>query len=86
MLQATLCFTGWLSNRKEGTQPGLDDRHRDGNGQTREKNRNTRIDTLPDIYGDDLAAGMLGNAPLRTLLNRTGNSSFRITCRTRKSS
>ena len=35
-------------------QPGLDDRHRDENGQTREKNSNTRIDTLRDIYGRTL--------------------------------
>ena len=34
-------------------QPGLDDRHRDENGQTRAKNSNTRIDTLRQIYGED---------------------------------
>lgn len=57
-------------------QPGLDDRHRDENGQTREKNGNTRIDTLRDIYGDDFATGMRGDAHLRTLLDRTGNNSL----------
>jgi len=36
-------------------QPGLDNRHRDDSGQTREKNSNTRIDTLRDIYGPDFA-------------------------------
>ena len=39
-------------------QPGLDDRHRDKDGQTREKNGNTRIDTLRQIYGDDFASGI----------------------------
>lgn len=57
-------------------QPGLDDRYRDENGQTREKNSNTRIDTLRQTYGDDFAAGMRGDAHLRTLLDRTGNSSL----------
>lgn len=57
-------------------QPGLDDRHRDGNGQTREKNSNTRIDTLRETYGDDFAAGLRGDAHLRTLLDRTGSSSL----------
>ncbi len=57
-------------------QPGLDDRHRDSNGQTREKNGNTRIDTLRETYGEDFAAGMPGDAHLRTLLDRTGSSSL----------
>ena len=57
-------------------QPGLDDRHRDNGGQTREKNGNTRIDTLRETYGDDFAAGMRGDAHLRTLLDRTGNNSL----------
>ena len=39
-------------------QPGLDDRHRDKSGQTREKNSNTRIDTLRDICGPDFAPGL----------------------------
>jgi hypothetical protein len=57
-------------------QPGLDDRHRDKDGQTREKNGNTRIDTLRQIYGDDFAAGLRGDAHLRTLLDRTGSGSL----------
>ena len=36
-------------------QPGLDNRHRDNDGQTREKNGNTRVDTLRETYGDDFA-------------------------------
>jgi hypothetical protein len=57
-------------------QPGLDDRHRDNSGQTREKNGNTRIDTLRETYGDDFAAGIRGDAHLRTLLDRTGDNSL----------
>jgi hypothetical protein len=57
-------------------QPGLDDRHRDKGGQTREKNSNTRIDTLREIYGPDFAPGLRGDAHLRTLLDRTDSDSL----------
>jgi hypothetical protein len=57
-------------------QPGLDDRHRDKSGQTREKNSNTRIDTLRDTYGPDFAPGLRGDAHLRTLLDRTSSNSL----------
>jgi hypothetical protein len=57
-------------------QPGLDNRHRDNSGQTREKNSNTRIDTLRDIYGPDFAPGVRGDAHLGTLLDRTGFESL----------
>jgi hypothetical protein len=57
-------------------QPGLDNRHRDNSGQTREKNSNTRIDTLRDIYGPDFAPGLRGDTHLRTLLDRTGSNSL----------
>lgn len=52
-------------------QPGLDDRHRDKSGQTREKNSNTRIDTLRETYGPDFAPNMRGDAHLGTLLDRS---------------
>ncbi len=55
---------------------GLDDRCRDGNGQIREKNSNTRIDTLRQIYGENFAPGMRGDAHLRTLLERTDSNSL----------
>ncbi len=55
---------------------GLDNRCRDLNGQIREKNGNTRIDTLRQTYGDNLAAGMRGDAHLRTLLDRTSSDSL----------
>jgi hypothetical protein len=57
-------------------QPGLDNRHRDKSGQTREKNSNTRIDTLRDIYGPDFAPGIRGDAHLGTLLDRTNSESL----------
>jgi len=53
-------------------QPGLDNRHRDMGGQTREKNTNTHIATLRDIYGPEFAPGLRGDAHLRTLLDRSG--------------
>jgi hypothetical protein len=55
---------------------GLDDRCRDNNGQIREKNGNTRIDTLRQTYGENFADGMRGDAHLRTLLDRTGSNSL----------
>jgi hypothetical protein len=57
-------------------QPGLDDRYRDDDGQTRTKNSNTRIDTLRQTYGDDFAEGMRGDAHLSTLLERSGCNSL----------
>ena len=65
-------------------QPGLDNRHRDIGGQTREKNSNTRIDTLREIYGPDFAPGLRGDARLSTLLNRTGSESLSDYLKNRK--
>jgi hypothetical protein len=60
--------------RKE--QPGLDNRHRDSDGQIREKGGDTRIDSLRQIYGDSFAPGIRGDAHLKTLLERTGSNSL----------
>ena len=65
-------------------QPGLDDRSRDENGQTREKNSNTRVDTLRQTYGEDFASGMRGDAHLGTLLDRTGSNSLSDYLRNRR--
>jgi hypothetical protein len=59
-------------------QPGLDRRHRDVNGQTREKNGNTRVDTLRRTYGDDFAPGVRGDAHLRTVLERTNEQQLAL--------
>jgi hypothetical protein len=53
-------------------QPGLDGRHRDLNGEIRQKNGNTRIDTLRETYGEDFARGQRGDMQLETLLERSG--------------
>jgi hypothetical protein len=57
-------------------QPGLDDRHRDQNGEIRHKNGNTRIDTLRETYGVGFASGFRGDMKLETLLDRTGSRSL----------
>ena len=57
-------------------QPGLDSRYRDKSGQTREKNSNTRIDTLRNTYGQNFAPGLRGDAHLGTLLDRTNSGSL----------
>ena len=64
-------------------QPGLDNRHRDKDGQTREKNGNTRVDTLRETYGDGFAPGIRGDAHLSTLLERSGSSSLSAYLRNR---
>jgi hypothetical protein len=55
---------------------GLDDRCRDLDGRIRQKNGNTRVDTLRKTYGDDFAKGFRGDMHLRTLLDRTEASSL----------
>lgn len=53
---------------------GLDNRGRDENGQIREKNGNTRVDTLRQIYGQDFLPDWRGDAHLETVRNATGKS------------
>lgn len=65
-------------------QPGLDNRSRDDNGQTRAKNGNTRIDTLRETYGENFAEGLRGDAHLNTLLGRSGCSSLSEYLRTQR--
>jgi hypothetical protein len=57
-------------------QPGLDNRHRDNSGQTREKNGNTRIGTLRETYGENFAPGRRSDMKLDNLLDETGSSSL----------
>ncbi len=57
-------------------QPGLDDRYRDEDGQTRAKNGNTLVGTLRDTYGQDFAAGCRSDIKLETLLEQTGCGSL----------
>jgi hypothetical protein len=58
-------------------QSGLDGRCRDGNGEIRHKNGNTRIDTLRGTYCDSFATGVPGDMHLDTLLDKTGAKSLR---------
>ena len=57
-------------------QPGLDNRHRDKSGQTREKNGNTRVGTLRETYGEKFAQGRRSDLKLDTLLEETGSTSL----------
>jgi hypothetical protein len=57
-------------------QPGLDSRHRDNSGQTREKNGNTRIGTLRETYGENFARGRRSDMKLDTLLVETDSDSL----------
>jgi hypothetical protein len=58
-------------------QPGLDERHRDANGEIRHKNGNTRVDTLRETYGDNFAKDFRGDMKLETLLERTSSGSLK---------
>jgi hypothetical protein len=57
-------------------QPGLDNRSRDNNGQTRAKNGNTRVGTLREIYGESFAEGRRSDLKLDNLLEQTGSRSL----------
>ncbi len=57
-------------------EPGIDDRHRDQNGQIRQKNGNTLVGTLRQTYGDDFAAGHRSDTKLENLLREEGASSL----------
>jgi hypothetical protein len=51
---------------------GLDHRNRDLNGEIRQKNGNTRVDTLRKTYADDFAKEHRGDMRLDTLLDSSG--------------
>ena len=55
---------------------GLDDRHRDTNGEIRRKNGNTLVETLREEYGPDFGREVRSDAKLETLLERTGYRSL----------
>jgi hypothetical protein len=52
---------------KKSTRRGLDDRHRDKDGEIRRKIGNTSVSTLRKTYGDDFAAGVRGDTKLKDL-------------------
>ena len=57
-------------------QPGLDNRSRDNDGQTRAKNGSTRIARLREIYGENFAPGRRSDMKLDTLLEETDSTSL----------
>jgi len=50
-------------------QPGLDQRHRDKNGEIDKKHGNTLISTLRQIYGPNFAPGIAGDKKLSEALH-----------------
>lgn len=61
---------------RKSCHAGLDDRCRDSDGTIRQKNGNTRVHTLRDIYGPTFASGARGDMKLETLLHRSGANSL----------
>jgi hypothetical protein len=57
-------------------QPGLDDRHRDDDGEIRKKRSDTLVGTLRGEYGDDFLKGYRSDAKLGTVLAREGVDSL----------
>jgi len=57
-------------------EPGLDDRHRDKDGEIDRKKGNTRVATLRKTYGDDFLSDWRSDAKLETLLEDTGAESL----------
>jgi hypothetical protein len=55
---------------------GLDGRHRDQNGQIERKKGNTKLGTLREEYGEDLAPGIRSDAKLENVLDRLGYDSL----------
>jgi hypothetical protein len=53
------------------SQPGLDGRRRDANGQIDQKHGNTLVGTLRQTYGPNFAADRRSDMKLNTLLRET---------------
>jgi hypothetical protein len=57
-------------------QPGLDQRHRDKNGEISRKHGNTLISTLRQTYGPNFASGIPGHVKLSDVLHRLDEASL----------
>lgn len=57
-------------------QPGLDQRHRDKNGEISRKHGNTLVRTLRKIYGPSFAVGRPDNAKLSDVLHQLDEPSL----------
>ena len=53
-------------------EPGLDDRHRDVDGEISRKHSNTKAGTLRDTYGQGFAPGVPDDATLKDVLDKSG--------------
>jgi hypothetical protein len=58
-------------------QPGLDQRHRDKNGEISRKHGNTLISTLRQTYGPHFAPGIQGHKKLEDVLHSLDEPSLR---------
>jgi hypothetical protein len=58
------------------SQPGLDDRHSDKDGEISKKHGNTLISTLRETYGPSFARGESGAAKLGDVLHRLDEPSL----------
>lgn len=58
-------------------QPGLDDRHRDQNGEISRKHGNTLVRTLRKIYGQGFAPGFADSSRLSDVLRTLDEPSLR---------
>lgn len=56
--------------RRAMKQPGLDERHRDKDGEISRKKSNTLVRTLRKEYGEDFAKGYRPDAKLATVLKK----------------
>ena len=57
-------------------EPGLDDLHRDKDGEIDRKHGNTRVGTLRKTYGDDFLSDWRSDAKLETVLEDSGAESL----------
>jgi hypothetical protein len=57
-------------------EPGLDNRHRDKNGEISRKHGNTLVRTLRGIYGSGFASGFPQGAKLSGVLHRLDEPSL----------
>ena len=57
-------------------QPGLDNRHRDKDGEISRKHGNTLVATLRQTYGQNFAPGVAGNVRLSTVLRQLDEPSL----------
>ena len=57
-------------------ESGLDNRHRDKDGEISRKHGNTLVSTLRDTYGPDFAPGIRSDAKLSTVLDKLDAASL----------